>query len=180
MDAMLDCVSCEPERRFRFGYGHGPGVSVYGWPSQGGIYTLHGCMGVELDFLGYDRFDLPLDLVEPQPAEDEHCNRMRRLGATWWTSYHEMVEYDIRGPQNTDDFLQVGWPESGGVWVLQGTIEEARRKGAGLVSNAYTMQERCMMIERLGGTFYANPEDCPYLDLPATGALLDTLAKAEE
>lgn len=77
MDAMLDCVSCEPERRFRFGYGHGPGVSVYGWPSQGGIYTLHGCMGVELDFLGYDRFDLPLDLVEPQPAEDEHCNRSK-------------------------------------------------------------------------------------------------------
>lgn len=63
-----------PERRFRFSYGSGPGVDVYGWPSKGGVYVLHDCLGVELDFLGYDRFDLPLDLVEPQPEEDAHCD----------------------------------------------------------------------------------------------------------
>ena len=36
-----------------------------------------------------------------------------------------------------------------------------------MLFNAYTMDERCNIIEQLGGTFYANPKDCPDLDLPA-------------
>ncbi len=36
-----------------------------------------------------------------------------------------------------------------------------------MLFNAYTMDERCSIIEQLGGTFYANPKDCPDLDLPA-------------
>lgn len=63
-----------PEKRYRFSYGSGPGVDIYGWPSKGGVYVLHNCLGVELDFLGYNRFDLPVDLVEPQPEEDAHCD----------------------------------------------------------------------------------------------------------
>jgi hypothetical protein len=78
MDEKVDCGDSGPrgpERRYRFSYGYGPGVDVYGWPSKGGIYTLHNCLGVELEFLGFDRFDLPRDLVEPQSEEDEHCDR---------------------------------------------------------------------------------------------------------
>lgn len=65
-----------------------------------------------------------------------------------------------------DKVLHAGWPETGGVWVLHTTVDDARRKGVGLLGNSYTMQERCMMIERLGGVFYDDPKDCPYLDLP--------------
>lgn len=84
MDERVDCVHhCRLERRFRFSYGYGPGVDVYGWPSKGGVYVLHDCLGVELDFLGYDRFDLPRDLVEPQPEEDEHCDRSEFPGSSF-------------------------------------------------------------------------------------------------
>lgn len=84
MDERVDCVHhCRPERRFRFRYGYGPGVDVYGWPSKGGVYVLHDCLGVELDFLGYDRFDLPRDLVEPQAEEDEHCDRSEFPGSSF-------------------------------------------------------------------------------------------------
>jgi hypothetical protein len=96
---------------------------------------------------------------------------VRRLGATWWKTHKDLVrKYHVVGSKDTDEFLQVGWPETGGVWVLHTTLDEAGSKGVGLLSNAYTMQERCMMIERLGGVFYANPADCPYLDLPPAAA----------
>lgn len=53
----------------------------------------------------------------------------------------------------------------GVVWALHTTVEEATKKGIGLVHNAYNMEERCRVIEHIGGIFYADPKDCPYLDL---------------
>ncbi|KAK1768175.1 hypothetical protein QBC33DRAFT_536455 [Phialemonium atrogriseum] len=35
----------------------------------------------------------------------------------------------------------------------------------GGIRNAYNMEERCKVIEQLGGTFYAEPRECPDLDL---------------
>lgn len=49
---------------------------------------------------------------------------------------------------------------------MQTTEAGAGDIGAAIVHNAYTMEERCRIIEELGGTFYADPKDCPYLDLP--------------
>lgn len=68
-------------------YSSGPGVTVYGFPSTGGIYVLSPCFGIELDFLGLDRFN---DTPRPSKAfpdwlakEDANCDRSRsalRLG----------------------------------------------------------------------------------------------------
>lgn len=68
--------------------------------------------------------------------------------------------------KGTDSFIRVAWPRGGGVCVLQTTEAGAGDIGAAIVHNAYTMEERCRIIEELGGTFYADPKDCPYLDLP--------------
>lgn len=92
---------------------------------------------------------------------------MRRLGATWWRRLPDAYEKDILGYDDVKEpFIRVGWPASGGVWVLHSTEAEAGRMGAGRIQNAYSMEERCKVIEQLGGIFYANPKDCPYLDLP--------------
>lgn len=92
---------------------------------------------------------------------------MRRLGATWWRSLAELYEKDIIGSDDeTESFIQVGWPASGGVWVLHITVEKAGDIGAARIQNAYSMEERCNAIEQLGGIFYADPKDCPHLDLP--------------
>ena len=76
----------------------------------------------------------------------------------------------IRGnytPEASRRPFSPGWPAGGGVWILSEDGEIAGKKHAGMLFNAYTMDERCNIIEQLGGTFYANPKDCPDLDLPA-------------
>ena len=75
---------------------------------------------------------------------------MSRIGARW--------------PKVPQSYILVGWPAGGGIWVFDAT--EPYGKGAGIIHNAYSMEERCKVIERLGGTFYENPKDCPDLDLP--------------
>ncbi|KGO45363.1 hypothetical protein PEX1_058290 [Penicillium expansum] len=151
-------------------HGSGPGVTVYGFPSKGGIYVLHDCLGVELDFLRHDRFQ---DTPRPSKSdpdykakEDAHCDDMRRLGATWWRRLFLAYEKEMTGESETEEFTRVGWPASGGVWVLHSTVAEARNMGSGIIHNANSMEERCKVIEQLGGIFYADPKDCPYLDLP--------------
>ncbi|KAJ6096928.1 hypothetical protein N7486_007674 [Penicillium sp. IBT 16267x] len=167
----IDCVQHDPEGRFWLAYGSGPGVMVFGYPSKGGVYVLRNCFGVELDFLGLDRFnntERPSKLdPDWQAKEDAHCDRMRRLGATWWRrASDEFLERGLEHPKSTDGYLQVGWPAAGGVWVLHTTSDNAGDIGAARIHNAHDMEERCRWIEKLGGVFYADPKDCPYLDLP--------------
>jgi hypothetical protein len=92
---------------------------------------------------------------------------VRQLGAQWWESELAWAESlrEVRADLPEEEFIAAGWPAGGGVWVLSGDIEAACGKHAGMLFNAYTMEERCNMIEKLGGTFYANPQDCPDLDL---------------
>jgi hypothetical protein len=91
---------------------------------------------------------------------------VRQLGATWWDSEHEYNLSWLAYSKPTDSFIRVGWPAGGGVWVLKTTLEGASQKGAAMIQNAYSMEERCRVIEQVGGIFYANPKDCPDLDLP--------------
>jgi hypothetical protein len=56
--------------------------------------------------------------------------------------------------------LLLGWPESGGVWVLKVNQSDAARKGVGRIKNAFTIEEHCSVIEQLGGKFHSNPKDC--------------------
>ncbi|KAA8650407.1 hypothetical protein EYZ11_012261 [Aspergillus tanneri] len=164
----VDCVPSEPNRTACVTSSYNAGVTVYGWPSKGGLYALYDCLGVELEFLGFDRFNPPKLRAGSQAKEDAHCDRMRQLGATWWKSEigTDLFRREIEGPKLTDEYLRVGWPAGGGVWVLHTTIEVAAEKGAGLTHNAYNMEERCKVIKQMGGVFYADPKDCPYLDLP--------------
>lgn len=159
------------EPQFRADFTGGPGVVVYGFPAKGGLYQLYPCFNVELDFLGLDRLH-PTPLAPPatdaesRAEEDAHCWRMRQLGATYyrdlskWES--EMFSYQF-GYNPVVNRLKIGWPSTGGgVWVLKGPGTGAR---VAAFYNALDMDERCKIIEELGGKFYAEPKDCPYLDL---------------
>ncbi|RFU75457.1 hypothetical protein TARUN_6790 [Trichoderma arundinaceum] len=158
-----------PELRVKFG--RVPGGMVKGWPSKGGFYILGPCFGVELQFLGLDRFhNVPRPSIsDPTAAADEeemHCNKMRQLGATWWENEDDYMNKIYGQPEPTDKDLFVGWPAGGGVWVLNVSRMGASLIGAAGIHNAYNMEERCKAIEQLGGVFYADPKDCPFLDLP--------------
>ena len=62
----------------RVAYGTKPGARVFGWPAKGGVYILL-VSAVEVEFLGYDRFEhVPRpDPTDPDTAADEeaHCNK---------------------------------------------------------------------------------------------------------
>lgn len=97
---------------------------------------------------------------------DSIMSIVRQLGATWWRSEHAYDMAYFTSPKGEDGrFLRVGWETGGGVWVLSTTKQGADQKGTAIIQNAYTMEERCKAIEKLGGVFYANPVDCPELDL---------------
>lgn len=136
------------------------GARVTGWPKIGGYYTLY-CSAAELEFLGLDRFE-PSDRAQSQEDEEAHCARMRKLGARWhpddWEEFKATYEDDT--PR-----LFVGWTVKGGAWALHTTKLASKENGLGSIGNALTMYERCKMIEQFGGVFYADPKDCPYLDL---------------
>lgn len=165
-------------RQWRVSFGNGPGASVRGWPSKGGLYTLYPCFTVELDFLGLDRFrpaDRPQSSTSAAAAaaaeadEEAHCRRMRQLGAEWWPSADDEARWSFENPEGswelTKPVAYFGWPARGGVWVLSTTIIGASQMGAGRIHIAVTMDERCKIMEDLGAVYYARPEDCPLLDL---------------
>lgn len=96
---------------------------------------------------------------------------VRKLGAQWWESeskYNLELFWDqyTGRPAPDKPVLYIGWPASGGVWALSMNLRDAAKEGYGVIYNSLTMEEQCEMIEEFGGTFYQDPKDCPYLDLP--------------
>lgn len=148
----------------------GPGADIQGLPARGGLFMLIEATGVELDFLGLDRFrdtPRPAGVGAGSSDEEAHCDRMRQLGASWWPGSLEYVKWRI-GDNGGSPYVKVGWPPGGGVWVLSTTYDEASEKGAAIIHNAYSMDERCKALEQLGAVFYEDPRDCPDLDLPCS------------
>lgn len=89
-------VACPPHQRPsrpRLGFGLGPGsTTVYGWPKKGGIYVLNGCVGIDLEFLGFDRLGEERDLTketrsDSEEEEEAHCNKSEYPIITKWDSH---------------------------------------------------------------------------------------------
>ncbi|POR36719.1 Uncharacterized protein TPAR_03085 [Tolypocladium paradoxum] len=144
----IDIGECHNDEtpQFRVRFDSSADFQVRGWPLEGGVYTLSPCSGVELDFLGLDRFH------GTDSDEELHCNKMRQLGAVWWESEDE-YNWSVVLPETQSNvtFIRVGWPATGGVWVLKATDTEACERGIGTLHNAYSMEQRCTVIEQLGG-----------------------------
>jgi hypothetical protein len=146
-------------------FGSRVGGVVYGWPAKGGFYS-HLCSVAELEFLGLDRFKACDKSDEPE-KEEAHCAKMRQLAASWFRDPdHELrAEAKYRNREPDAPLLFIGWPDDGGVWVIHTTLSQSARKGLGRIGNAFTMEERCKIIQQLGGIYYADAKDCPHLDL---------------
>ncbi|KAF5681219.1 hypothetical protein FHETE_8 [Fusarium heterosporum] len=141
------------------------GGVVHGWPAKGGFYCRL-FSAAELEFLGIDRFK-PSNKSDDPEKEEAHCAKMRQLGANWYRDPDHRLRAGRKARNKDPDtpLLFVGWPAEGGVWAIKTDLSQSIRKGYGRIGNAFTMEERCKIIEELGGTFYADPKDCPHLDL---------------
>ncbi|KAH6694155.1 hypothetical protein F5X68DRAFT_200372 [Plectosphaerella plurivora] len=123
---------------------------------------------VEMSFLGVDRFQ-DTDRAAEQADEDAFCARLRMLGASFWELPPDWPPYihscwtvdQCNGPVK-DVRFEVGYPTSGGVWVLDTNQGWDWPKGVKL-RNALTMDERCEVLKGFGGVFCENPAACPEL-----------------
>ncbi|KAI1408105.1 hypothetical protein F5Y13DRAFT_205085 [Hypoxylon sp. FL1857] len=142
-------------------------TTVYGYPSSGGVLVLPFCNGVDLSFLQLARFE-PAERSDDPVAEDQHCARMRSLGAWKFMSAYEYETMDIFDPGALykKTLVVAAWPRSGaGVWVLKTPMGKGYEKGLGRVWNALDMDERCTVVKSLGRMFYEDPALCPDLEL---------------
>jgi len=158
----------DTQKRLRFGR---IGAVVYGWPSAGGM-LFRGVTPVELEFLGIDRFSESQRSQDPA-EEDAFCRQLYKIGATWYEHERELQDMMLGDTKWPPDF-EFGWPANGGVWAVK-VVEEpdlrehpldpplVERKPWGKLSMALNMEERCRVIEELGGSFFPNPEECEYL-----------------
>jgi hypothetical protein len=138
---------------------------VRGYPSSGGI--VQGAFtGAELEWLGLSRSQPSSRSSDPH-AEDEFSFQMLRLGAQWWRSecFYDQRSSQISGgypwPENHPPTLDVGYPSTGGVWVLKTQSGDFEPEDFAKVIMAFTMDERCAALEKVGATFYPNVDDCP-------------------
>ncbi|RAL09284.1 uncharacterized protein BO97DRAFT_427554 [Aspergillus homomorphus CBS 101889] len=125
-----------------------------------------------------DMANVTLDLEDPSPPEPfiGLCGDSLN-DDSYWLDFGVGSEISVLGfPFRAENICcggsrrwrstSSGWAATGGVWVLHCTRAKAARKGASRNHIAATMEERCQVIEKLGGVFYANPRDCLHLDLP--------------
>jgi hypothetical protein len=99
---------------------------------------------------------------------------VRMLGATWYESAFPLSEERLERTVFVRDwkkigntpYIKTGWPSDGrGVWVLNTTQDRASELGAARIYNARDMDERCRVIESIGGKYYSDPKQSG-LDLP--------------
>ncbi|MCJ1455116.1 hypothetical protein MMC28_005470 [Mycoblastus sanguinarius] len=142
--------------------GFGSSNIVRCWPSDGGILVATRVTGVELEYLGLDRFH-GQNRSSDQIEEDAFCRSLRRIGAKWWESEWDWLQATSKARKMTDDekaVVMLGWLKEGGVWVLRIESEEHYVPEMGRIWNAFTMEERCRAIELSGGTFYRDLGHC--------------------
>lgn len=154
-------VPFEPLKRYSLHYG-----KVACW-QDGGVWIKE-LTPVEMSFLAIDRFQDTIRALE-QADEDAFCMRLRMHGASFWqlppqwpenVNWCEDVDACVKPTKETS--LEVGFPASGGVWMLNTSQgwDKLYPQSVGL-RNALTMDERCEVIKNLGGRFCENIQVCP-------------------
>jgi hypothetical protein len=112
---------------------------------------------------------------------------MMNLGAHWWPSWDFYARHYVHMARESDIYdyhfppnVQVGYPSSGGVWVLKFSQDKLtfdkgdprvpylpqRPKNFERVQMALTMDERCEVLKSLSATLYEKVDDCK--DIPKT------------
>ena len=114
-----------------------PDITIYGWPSKGGVIILDNATAPDFEYLGLDRLHPVMKRYEKPDDEDAFCEQILLLGAKWWSSYarysllkgaelHEedsillLEEGEEPEPELKERlWVRVAWPSSGGLVVSE-------------------------------------------------------------
>jgi hypothetical protein len=154
------------------------GYHIHGHPSSGGILIKHLAKIVGLEHLSLPRL-ANSQRSEDAKEEDEFCERMRRVGASWWKheaeflrAYYGKDDYNGGYPDHNDSpdpdieaanevrawsSVMFGWPADGtGMWTS--IFSWSRRgvhiaAGSGKINFAINMEERVQVMQECGAEF---------------------------
>lgn len=155
----------------------GTGWRVHCHPSTGGILIKESANIVDLQFLSLSR-STPSNRSLDDSEEDEFCTRMRRVGASWWTSeyafwaawepdfygghiYYEpgSEERELKDAEEARvrKIVTFGWPGDGfGVWVLRFAGYDDWENipiDYRLINFALDMEEKIELMKGFGAAF---------------------------
>ena len=162
----------------------GKTVSVWAWPSRGGLIVLERVTPVDIDFLGLDPVHLPIQREPDQDAEDRFCQQLLRLGAKWFDSverFHFVAGVAGDDQRCINDLIDglaeplttmerqwvcIGITSGEGLWVAEYDtpllfIEDKHNQepdDSARVLLVRTMEERCSILKDLEAKFYENIE----------------------
>lgn len=160
-------------------------VSLWGWPSLGGLIVLESTGPADFDYLGLDRLQPVATRSSSQDEEDAFCQNLLQLGARWFDSRERYgfvanvaddFERDIQAVEDGEQpapfhverrWVRVGIEEGGGLWVLEydrityfaRETRNAVPSEASRVMLAVTMEERCAILKDMGAKLYERASD---------------------
>ncbi|PVH82826.1 hypothetical protein DL98DRAFT_652843 [Cadophora sp. DSE1049] len=181
------CAEPNPTTRIDLDAVGSPTNTIMCWPSVGGMIIVDYISSVEFRYLGLDH--LKINQRSYNTTEEDHfCQQLRRIGGKWWESYWDRTwatEMFMRRMSPIEkEVLHIGWPETGGVWLLrfENKYPQIVRRGTPtermyneIINNATTMEERWRAIKSCGGEFFEDPRDSEYIK-----PLLDGFGEHEE
>jgi hypothetical protein len=103
-------------------------ISIWGWPSRGGLIVLEHATALDFDFLGLDHVNPPLRRYPNQDAEDKLCQRLLLLGTKWFDSRDRYGFVSNVADDNEPEILALEageaqvrpqWRGDGSAWVIQ-------------------------------------------------------------
>lgn len=123
------------------------------------------CDLVELQYLGLDPLNVPMTRFEDQGDEDEFCRRLKKIGGKWWKSEQRWQDVSLgkwwvgeRPNKEEKREVYVGWPEGGGLLVLEGEENEMVVE-TGMLRMVRGMEDRCQVLrDKLAAVFYEGPD----------------------
>lgn len=168
-------VSCPiqtyPRNTSRTSY-NSDGCTIYGYPSTGGIPVKDNATILDMNFLSLPRFDA-VERSFDSAEEDNLCERLRRVGATWWQYNCEWLDNSMEPYEElvTDEQKRImvyGWPADGrGVWFLKYPQAGDLPDESGTVRMAADMEEKIEAMKSFGAEFVADPNEVEELRSPA-------------
>ncbi|KAI5460492.1 hypothetical protein BGZ63DRAFT_424997 [Mariannaea sp. PMI_226] len=161
------------------------GISIWGWPSRGGLIVLERVTALDFDFLCFDPVDLIMHRDTNQDAEDQLCQRLLLLGAKWFDSGQRQkfvagvaddddrdiiaIQAKERAPPSKMErrWVSVAHIPEGGFWIVEFDtymygIQEKHNLvpgNAAQVQLARNMPEKAEILKRISAKFYASLDE---------------------
>ncbi|KAH7349039.1 hypothetical protein BKA66DRAFT_477156 [Pyrenochaeta sp. MPI-SDFR-AT-0127] len=170
----------DPEKDFAKRFDFDITITIYSWPSRGGVIMLENASVADFSFLSLDRLNPKMLRHETREEEDAFSKQLLLLGAKWWDSLarywllnspdQDIAERDNNPVPTIREryWFGVAWPSTGGLVVSE---YDTNMYGVGIETDTVpddvcrlilctTMDEKATMLrERFGGKLWNSVDD---------------------